>query len=532
MALMMIATFVLNAPIENALGVDTPRHGGILTFVVPAEPPSFDGHRESTFAVIHPIAPFYSTLIRVNPDNPASPTDLVGDLALDVPEPTNDGRTYTFELRRNARFSNGEPVVAADVVASFRKIIFPPKEVRSARRAFFIMVKKVHAPSEYTVAFELKHPSSAFLPAVANPFNFIYSAKKLSQNMHWYEKNILGSGPFVLSKYEPGQFITGTRNASYHHAALPYLDGFTAKFSKHQSDRVKAIREGDALIEFRGFPPRVRDHLRWALGDNVRVQDSDWNCVLLATPNHMVKPFDDARVRRALSLAIDRWGGSNFLALNAIVKRVGGVVFPGHPLAATDQQLQGIAGYWSDVERSRAEARNLLREAGVSQGFEFSFLIRAIDQPYKIVSLWLVQQWRTVGLRPKQVVRPTDSYFRTLRSRTKDFDVAIDFNCESVVNPLLDVSKYISDDRSGSNWANYQDRVLDDLFDRMNRTTDVKEQYQIMRQFEKRALEDQAHMIVTLWWHRIVPHRAVVRGWEISPSHYQNQDLGTVWLNF
>ncbi len=100
------------------------------------------------------------------------------------------------------------------------------------------------------------------------------------------------------------------------------------------------------------------------------------------------------------------------------------------------------------------------------------------------------------------------------------------------MNPLLDVSKYISDDRSGSNWAKYEDRVLDGLFDKMNRTADVTEQRHLMRQFEKRALDEQAHMLVTLWWYRIVPYRAVVRGWKISPSHYQNQDLATVWLNF
>ncbi len=531
-AVTVTAALMVSAPIDRALGAEIPKQGGVLTYVVPAEPPSFDGHREATFGLIHPVAPFYSTLIRVNPDNPASPTDLVGDLALDVPEPTNEGKTYTFRLRRNATFSDGQPVRAADVVASFNKIISPPEGVKSARKAFYSMVEKVYAQGDYTVVFELNHPSSAFIPAVANPFNFIYSAKKLSQDIRWYEKNILGSGPFIVSEYAPGKFIAGKRNANYYHTGLPYLDGFKATFAKQQSDRMEAIRNGDALIEFRGFPPKLRDQLRWALGDKIRVQESDWNCVLLATPNHLVKPFDDPRVRRGLSLAVDRWGGSDFLADNAIVKTVGGVVFPGHPLAAGKEQLQGIAGYWVDVEKSRAESRRLLREASVPQGSEFKFLIRAVDQPYKIVSLWLIQQWHTVGLRPKQVVQPTDTYFKTLRSRTTEFDVAIDFNCEAVVNPLLDVSKYISDDRSGSNWAKYEDRVLDGLFDKMNRTADVTEQRHLMRQFEKRALDEQAHMLVTLWWYRIVPYRAVVRGWKISPSHYQNQDLATVWLNF
>jgi peptide/nickel transport system substrate-binding protein len=509
---------------------ETPQRGGILTFVVPAEPPSFDGHRESTFALIHPIAPFYSVLIRVNPENPASPTDFVGDIALEVPAPTDGGKKYTFKLRKNVKFWDGQPLTAADVVASFRKIIFPPKGVASARKAFFSMVDKVYATDDYTVVFELKYPSSAFIPALATPFNFIYSAKRLAQDMHWYEKNILGSGPFIFKERQPGAFIEGRRNPNYHHAGLPYLDGFRAIFAKKQSLRVQAVRGGRAMVEFRGFPPKSRDDLKRALGDEITVQESDWNCALLVTPNHLVKPFDDPRVRRALTLAIDRWGGSKYLSRIAIVKTVGGVVFPNHPLAASREELQQLAGYWPDLEKSRAEARRLLREAGVPEGFKFRLHNRGVDQPYKIVGTWLVDQWRNIGLNVKQWVQPTGPFYKTLRSHTTEFEVSIDFNCQAVVNPLIDVSKYISDDRAGNNYANYKDRVLDDLFDRMNRTTDVAEQKRLMRQFEKRVLDEQAHTFVTLWWYRIIPHRSVMRGWKISPSHYLNQDLSTVWL--
>jgi peptide/nickel transport system substrate-binding protein len=519
---------LLALPVAGA--AETPRRGGILTFVVAAEPPSFDGHREDTFALIHPIAPFYSMLIRVNPENPSSSTDFVGDLALEVPEPTDGGKTYTFKLRQNATFWDGQPVTAHDVVATFNKIIFPPENVRSLRKAFYSMVDKVYATDDSTMVFALKYPSSAFIPALANPFNFIYSAQKLAQDMHWYEKNILGSGPFIFREHKPGAFIEGTRNSNYYHVGKPYLDGFRAMFAEQQSLREQAIRDGQALIEFRGFPPRSRDMLVRALGDQITVQESDWNSVLLVTPNHLVKPFDDPRVRRALTLAIDRWGGSKELSKTAIVKTVGGVVFPGHPLAAMPEELREIAGYWPDLEQSRAEARRLLREAGVPEGFSFKLHIRDVDQPYKIVGLWLLTQWRSIGLNAEQWVQPTDAYFKTLRSRSTEFAVSIDFISETVANPLLDVSKFISDDRSGNNHANYQDRMLDELFEKMNRTADVAEQRQLMRRFEKWVLDEQAHMFITLWWYRIVPHRASVRGWKISPSHFLNQDLANVWL--
>jgi peptide/nickel transport system substrate-binding protein len=516
-----------SAPLSLA---ETPKRGGILTFVVSGEPPSYDGHRESTFAMLHWTRPFYSVLIRVNPENPASPTDFVGDLAVAVPEPTDGGKKYTFKLRPNAKFWDGQPVTAHDVVASFNKIIFPPAGVRSARKGFYTMVKKVTAADDTTVVFELKYPSAAFIPALANPYNYIYSAKKLAQDMHWYEKNILGSGAFVFVKHERGQYLDGKRNPDYYHKGLPYLDGFHAILAKQQTQRLYAIRKGTAMIEFRGFPPRSRDILERALGDQITVQESDWNTILLITPNHLVKPFDDPRVRRALSLAIDRWRGSEYLSKVAVVKTVGGVVMPGHPLAASRAELEQIAGYWPDIEKSRAEARRLLREAGVPEGFTFKFNVRDIDQPYKIVASWLVTQWQGIGLNPEQAILPTKPYWRALRDPASGYQVSIDFITGAVANPLLDIAKFISSHRSDINYANYEDRALDDLFDKMNRTLDVAEQRRLLRQFEKRALDEQAHMSTTLWWYRIVPHRAVVRGWKISPSHYLNQDLAMVWL--
>src|SRR5262249_34780947 len=108
---------------------DAPKHGGILKFVVPDEPPSFDGHRETTFALIHPIAPFYSVLIRVNRDTPAAPNDFVCDLCTEMPKAAEGGKTFTFKTRKGVTFHDGSALPAKDVLASFERIIFPPQGV-------------------------------------------------------------------------------------------------------------------------------------------------------------------------------------------------------------------------------------------------------------------------------------------------------------------------------------------------------------------------------------------------------------------
>src|SRR6266849_6437796 len=101
--------------------------GIVLASAAVAAPPSFDGHREGTFATLHSVAPFYSVLVRVNPDNPSSTTDFVCDLCTAMPQPTDGGKTYTFKIRDGVRFHDGSPLTAADVAASWEHIIHPPK---------------------------------------------------------------------------------------------------------------------------------------------------------------------------------------------------------------------------------------------------------------------------------------------------------------------------------------------------------------------------------------------------------------------
>ncbi len=530
LAAMAAALFILLAATASAApNEEAPKRGGTLTYLIPADaPPSFDGHRESTFATVHSAAPFYSVLIRVNPEDPSNMSDLVCDLCTAMPTPTDGGKTYTFKIRPGVKFTDGSPLTAADVAASWNEIIFPQKGVLSPRESNYLMVDKVEAPDPSTVVFHLKFPTAAFLPAIADPFAWIYEKKILDRDPQWYEKNIMGSGPFKFAGYQAGQSIKGIRNPEYYHKGLPYLDGFTGIYAPKQAVQVDAIRADRAAIEFRGFPPSARDQLVRELDGRIKVQESIWNVASAVTPNHKKKPFDDVRVRRALTLAIDRWGGAPGLSKIAIVKTVGGLVYPGSPLAATKPELEQIAGYWPDIEKSRAEARRLLKAAG-AEGLHFELLNRNVDQPYKYVAIWLIDQWGKVGLHVTQRVLPTGPWFQALRSG--NFDVALEAPGHGMVNPLLDVQKVLPASVDAENYANYEDPPEVALYNKMLRETDFNKQRALMRQFEKHVLDTEAHEIWVLWWYRIVPYRSYVMGWKISPTHFINQDLSTIWLN-
>src|SRR5690349_23325613 len=100
-----------------AIADGAPKQGGTLSYMIAADaPPSFDGHREQTFAMVHPVAPYYSVLVRANPDDPAS-NEIVCDLCTEMPKPTDDGKTYTFKIRQGVKWHDGSSLTAADVAA-------------------------------------------------------------------------------------------------------------------------------------------------------------------------------------------------------------------------------------------------------------------------------------------------------------------------------------------------------------------------------------------------------------------------------
>ena len=511
-----------------AAAAEKPVYGGTLNFVVGSKIPSYDAHRETTFGMIHPIRPFYSLLIRINPKNPQSTTDFICDLCEGKYKTASDGLSYTFNIRKNVKFHDGTPLTAADIKASLDKIMIPPKGIASSRRTWYSQVASVETPGKYKLVIKMKRALPAIIPALAAPFNFIYSKKDLDTHGYtWHMKNINGTGAFKFVQHQPGGFVEGKRNNDYFIKGRPYLDGYKAISAPKMSVRLQAIRGDRAAIEFRGFPPKARDDLVRALGKKIRVQESNWNVLMGAGANQNIKRFQDVRVRLALGYALDRWNGAKYMSQVAVVKTVGGIVFPGHKLAPTKKWLMTMPGYGKDVKASRAKARKLLKDAGYPN-LKVTFWNRAVDQPYKIVGTWFVDQWRKIGVNADQAVVPSGPWYAGLR-KTRDKDVVMDNNANNVINPPIDTAKWMRD--AGTNYVNHKDDKVTQMYLDMLNESDEKKQYVKMRAYEKRILLDQAHYIPGFWWYKINAHRTYVKGWEIAPSHYLNQALDQVWID-
>src|SRR5262245_53064646 len=184
---MPVSAFVLVATLVGSLalgaaspaaGAESPRRGGVLLAVIGADPPTLDPHQEGTFATLQTVAPLYSTLLQIDP---YSYPKVIGDLATDW-KISPDGLTYTFKIRTDVRFHDASPLTAADVKASYDKIVSPPAGVRSLRKNAYTMVSAVEAPDPATVVFKLKHPSASLLLNLASPWNVIFPKKILDKD--------------------------------------------------------------------------------------------------------------------------------------------------------------------------------------------------------------------------------------------------------------------------------------------------------------------------------------------------------------
>ena len=144
----------------------------------------------------------------------------------------------------------------------------------------------------------------------------------------------------------------------------------------------------------------------------------------------------------------------------------------------------------------------------------FELMNRNVDQPYKFVATWAIDEWSKIGLKVTQRVLPTGPFYDALR--TGAFEVAVEFNCQNMVNPLLDVAKVLPRSVYPENYGGYEDPKLIEIYNSMLRETDPAKQRAKMREFEIYALDTQVDTIMTPWWSRIIVQRSYMKGWKRS----------------
>lgn len=503
-----------------AIAQQAGKRGGTLNLVMAGTPNTYDGHAATSITDLTYVAPHYSTLLEFDAEKyPAVKAGVATKW-----EASDDRLTFTFHLDPNVTFHDGTKLVAEDVKATYERLRNPPEGVVSARVAGFKNIASIEAPDDATVVFRVVEPQPGTVELFASPWNFIYSAKQLATDPTSPAKTVMGSGPYEFVEHVQGSHWIGKRFDGYFREGQPYLDGFRV-LTVDGPGAVNAIASGQADANLRIITPPQRDRIAQARGDKTVFQTAESGTVNMIVVNTKRKPFDDPRVRRALDLAIDRKTGQANLAKITSAGYIGTILRPSHPYALKPAELADLPGYGPDMEARRAEAKRLLEEAGAS-GLKLRFVNRNIQDPYQIIGVFVVDQWRQIGVQAEMAPVDNASYFQALKDG--DFDVAYDLNAPPSDDATDALQKYVGN--SPSNYSGLDDAETSQLFEAQRREMDPDKRRDLVAQLQKRIMSQSAFLHL-FRGERIVAMPADLRGYTLTPSFYVGLTLEGLWFD-
>jgi ABC-type transport system substrate-binding protein len=301
-----LATAAPPKPAAQAAAV-TPKDGGTLHLMASnwtADPPSLDPYLNVSYLVQTFAGFFYSRLLmsKKGPDVPALAYMMEGDLA-ESWKASEDGKTWTFTLRSNATWQdvppmNGRPVTAQDVAWSFDHFM-----QTSPQKSSFNQVASVSALDARTVQFTLKDVFAPFESLIGSPLFWILPKDVVEQDGD-ATRRIVGSGPFIFDRLDTAVAYSGHKNPKYYRAAEPHVDGFVAHLIPDLATQVAALRAHE-LDLFINLPVQQQPPLKQS-NPELQYLDWPWNTYPFVYWKVDTPPFNDPRVRQAVSMSINR----------------------------------------------------------------------------------------------------------------------------------------------------------------------------------------------------------------------------------
>jgi peptide/nickel transport system substrate-binding protein len=505
-----------------------PKHGGVVRMGIPVRPPHFDLHQSGTIFNLGAMGCMFDNLIRRDPRDGGK--TIIPDLAHSW-QIAEDGKNYTFFLRKGVLFSDGVELTADDVKATFDRIAKPPQGISIPRSILFKAVGEINARDKYTVEFKLSEarPVNFMMSALASGFNVVLRKKTLEDNNYDLRKVQIypGTGPFRSVKYTENEVWIMEKNKNYWNKELPYVDGIefyhVLPFSQEMASAILASRVD---YVFATDPATYRKAEATAAMSTV----THYQSVLHATMiNNRRKPFEDPRVRRAMHLALDR------PALIEVVKDVapmisGGFLYPFSELAAPQQERDKRLGYQPDPAAAIKEARALMAAAGRPDGIKgLDFMVREIA----IFKLWsqAIQAMLKESLNIECNLRTVVDSVWFADVASGNYDLAIG----GLVSALLDPADYFNawygkdGPQNYSLWSNQEFQALSAQIDR---EIDAEKRQDLIRRAE--AIMEQDPPLLPVAWERI--HELwynYVKGRNPQDSFgiYDTVRHDTVWLD-
>ena len=510
LALLLAAALIVGLTLPAA--AQAPKYGGVLTIHPLTAPPSLSPHEESTIATVQQVSACYSNLVFFDPPKRQESLDTVIPELAEKWSWQDNYRNLVFLLRRDVKWHDGKPFTSRDVKYTFdmvRGAADADAKLRiNPRKLWYENVEAIEAPDPHTVVFRLKRPQPSLLLLLASGYSPIYPAHVPLADL---KTTCVGTGPYKLKEYRPGEFVEYVKNPDYFVKGRPYLDGVKWIHIKDRSTQIAALQAGQLEVGGSGWNKANAETAKKGKPELI-VTENDSNVNDNVLVNFKRAPLNDARVRRAINLALDR-------KAYLVGPRLGAATFGG----AMQPRPTGVWGLppaevatlpgMGDPVKQKAEARTLLAAAGFGAGNPMKLTVstRALSI-YVDTASWMVDQLRQVGI--DAVLEQIETGVWHPKMTRLDFQVALNLTGTAVDDPD---AMLFENFRCGSqrNFSGYCSEEIDRLMVEQSQTLDRAKRLKLVNEIDRRLQADGARLILG-WGKQYAVHWPRVKAY---PQH-------------
>lgn len=434
---------------------------------------------------------------------------------------SDDGTTYTFNLRDDAKWSNGDPVVAEDFVFSLRRIMNPETGAKYANILYPIKnaeaINKgekdvselgVKAVDDHTLEITLESPTPYFLELLTHQTGLPVNPKAVKEYGSDFvqPENMVTNGAYTLKSFTPNDKIVMEKSDTFHDADSVKID--TIEFIPFE-DRAACVRRFEAgeIDSCSDLPGEQIPDLKKRLGDKVHV--APYLGVYYYSVNTTREPFGDAKVRQAMSMVIDRqflaeeiWGGTMVPAFSWVPPGIGNYLDDAPRFEYADMSL---------LDRED-KAIELMKEAGYGPDKPLTVEIAYnASENHKNTATAIADMWKPLGINVEYNVRDASAHYAMLRD-DKDFDVAR----AGWIGDYSDPQNFLflnESDNTGFNYPQWENADYDKLMQEAETQTDLDQRAQTLAKAEKLLL-DQTPQIPLLFYSSLSLVSDRLNGWE------------------
>ena len=382
---------------------------------------------------------------------------------------SDDHLLYTFKLRSGVKFHNGQDVTPEDVIWSYQRCA-EPDSADIIQVAAFAGVE-MYAEGDDTVCFQLQEPN--------NEFASYLTTAVLPKDYTEQDTQPVGTGPF--------KFVSRTAQES---VVLERFDDYWGEKPELTKVTYKIIENADSiLLSLQSGAVDVFAHLTTTqiaqLGDGFHVEEGTMNLVQALYLNNAEKPFDDVRVRQALSYAVDR-------------QQILDLAFDGYGTLLGSSMYPAFSKYFDDsltdyYTYNTEKAKELLTEAGYPNGFDMTITVPSNYQPHMDTAQVIVEQLKAVGINATIQPVTWESWVQDTYSNRQFQSTVVGVDASSMTASAM-LSRFVS--TADNNFINYSNADYDALYAQAQACYDDEEQTAMYKDLEKNLTENAANVYI------------------------------------